>query len=252
MARRARSGTVPSSARRFIRRQWARRLSRLRVPLIAAGVLLVLGAAVWAVGFSSLLDVREVTVRGVSTASGLSVAQVREAAAVPLGRPLARLDLDAIRTRVMELPPVRTATVERSWPHTVRIGVTERTPVGVWREGAVHRLVDVEGVPFRTVDPVKTSLPIVEAAPSAGRSPELRRAGARVVADLPRSLRPRVQVVRVESVESVVIRLTDGVVVKWGSAEEGAAKAQVLQVLLRHLPAKVYDVSAPRFPATRA
>jgi cell division protein FtsQ len=244
---------VPASARRFIRRQWARRLSRLRGLLVLGAAVVLVGAAVWAVGFSSLLDVREVKVRGLSAASGLSVAHVREAAAVPLGRPLVRVDLDATRSRVMELPPVRTATVERSWPHTVHINVTERTAVAVWREGSVHRLVDVEGVPFRAVDPVKTSLPVVEIAPSADRasSAELRRAGARVVADLPDSLLARVRVVHVESVESVVVRLTDGVVVKWGSAEDGAAKARVLHVLLRRLPAKVYDVSAPRFPATR-
>lgn len=254
VSRRARSGTVASSARRFVRRQWARRLSRLRLLVVPAGVLLLVGAAVWVVAFSSVLDAREVRVGGVSTASGLTVSQVRAVAAVPLGRPLARVDLDAVRRRVMELPPVRTATVERSWPHSVRIDVTERTAVAVWREGPVHRLVDVEGVPFRTVDAVKASLPIVEAGPSAdrARSADLRRAGAQVAADLPKGLVRRVQVVRVDSVESVVVRLQDGVTVKWGSAEDGATKARVLQVLLRRLPAKVYDVSVPRFPTTRA
>ena len=45
--------------------------------------------------------------------------------------------------------------------------------------------------------------------------------------------------------------LRGGAVVRWGSAEEPAAKAQVLQLLRAQVAdADGYDVSAPEAPAT--
>ncbi|MGW5359996.1 cell division protein FtsQ/DivIB [Actinopolymorpha pittospori] len=249
------TGVSPSSARRFERRRRSGRLLRMRPLLVLAGLVVLVGVGVWVVGFSSLLDTRTVAVQGVTTASGLTVAQVRAAAEVPLRRPLARLDLDAVRTRIVaQLPPVKDATVTRSWPHEVRVMVTERKGVAVWRDGATYRLLDAEGVAFRTLPGVERGLPVVQlpATPtSPARAEELRVAGATVSAALPKKLVVRLRTVQVATPDSISLRLADGVTVFWGSAEESKAKARVLDALLPR-KATVYDVSVPTFPTTRA
>ncbi|MEQ4206012.1 FtsQ-type POTRA domain-containing protein [Actinopolymorpha sp. B9G3] len=242
-----------SSARKFARRQWSRRLLRLSPALVLASVVVLAGLAVWAFGFSTLFDARTVVVGGLTPASGLSRAEVLSSAAVPLGRPLARIDLDAVRKRVAALPAVKGASVERSWPHEVRIEATCRTPVAVWRDGSVPRVVDAEGVAFRTAEGMRTRFVTIQTA-ARESDPErvagLRQAGAQVAAALPAELRRRVETVRVRTVDSVTLHLDRGVTVMWGSADDSRSKARVLAALLKQR-AKVYDVSVPGFPTTR-
>ncbi len=248
-----RSTGSPSSERRFARRQWARRFARLGPLLVSLGVLAVAGFAVWVVGFSSLVDARSVTVRGLTSDSALSPAKVRAAARVPLLRPLIRVDLDAIRDRVSALRPVKAVEVHRSWPHDITIQITERTAVAAWSDGTVRRLVDLEGVPFRTADR-QVDLPLIvlrSARAEPGEAAALRAAGAQVADALPPKLARRVKAVEVRTLDAVTLRLGGGVMVMWGNADDSPAKARVLGALLQQR-AKVYDVSVPNFPTTKA
>ncbi|SDT04184.1 cell division protein FtsQ/DivIB [Actinopolymorpha singaporensis] len=248
-------GSANRSARRFGRRRWSRRLARMRPLLVLVAIVLVVGAGVWAVAFSSLLDARSVAVRGLTSASGLSPAQVRSAAAVPLRRPLARVDLAAVRTRIVaQLPPVKEAEVSRSWPHEVTVRIVERRAVAVWRDGSAYHLVDADGVPFRAVPDAAGAYPLVQlraGRPSPQRAEELRVVGARVAAALPRPLLRRLDTIEVKTPDAVMLRLHGGVTVVWGNAENSRLKARVLAELLPR-KAKVYDVSVPSFPTTRA
>jgi cell division protein FtsQ len=135
------------TAERFFERSRAER--RRRWIRIALGVLLVaaLGALVWLVWFSSVLAVRDVEVAGRTT---LKQAQVLQAAQVPQGRPLARVDVEGIEGRVSALDRVDTVEVSRSWPHTISISIVERKSV-VWArlDGRI-RGIDRNGIAFRT------------------------------------------------------------------------------------------------------
>ncbi|MET9020228.1 cell division protein FtsQ/DivIB [Actinopolymorpha sp. NPDC004070] len=227
----------------------------MRALFILIAVLLVVGGGVWAVAFSSLLDARSVAVSGLTPASGLTATQVRSAAAVPLRRPLARIDVAAVRTRIVaQLPPVRSAEVSRSWPHEVTVRIVERTAVAVWQDGSAYHLVDAEGVPFRAVPDAAGAYPLVRltaARPSPARVEELRVVGAQVAAALPRNLVRRVDAIEVKTPDAVTLRMTHGVTVVWGNAEQSKLKARVLAELLPR-KAKVYDVSVPSFPTTRS
>ncbi len=227
----------------------------MRALLVLLAVVLVVGVGVWAVAFSSLLDARSVAVRGLSSASGLTPAQVRSAAAVPLRRPMARIDVAAVRTRIVaQLPPVRSAEVSRSWPHEVTVQIVERKAVAVWQKGSAYHLVDAEGVPFRAVPDAAGSYPLVRlvaAKPSPQRVDELRVAGAQVAAALPKPLQRRLDSIEVKTPDAVTLRMRGGVTVVWGNAENSRLKARVLAELLPR-KAKVYDVSVPGFPTTQA
>lgn len=231
--------------RAFARRRWARRWLSWRRALLALATLLALGLGAYAVWFSSWLAAEQVTVAG---ASQLAPDEVEQAAGVPLGEPLARVDLDAVRTRVSSLAMVSEVDVVRRWPHTVAITVVERQAVAVVQIGTALRGLDAEGVVFRDYATAPPDLPRVQTA--SGASSEALREAAAVVSALPEDLVPRVDFVSVASIDRIELALRDGRTVVWGSAEDSERKAEVLAVLLEQ-QARVYDVSVPATPTTR-
>jgi cell division protein FtsQ len=238
--------TSAAETARFARRQWRRRLIALRPVAIVAGVLAVASLVGYAFYFSSWLAARDVAVSGETS---LTAKQVIAAAQVDLGTPLARLDLSAIETRVAALPAVADVSVHRSWPHTVSIEVTERTPLAaVMRDGAWW-VMDDEGVVFRRTPERDASLPVVQAG--AGAGDDALAEAAKVVAALPASVLADVKRLTAHTRDSIELRLKDHSLVRWGSADDTARKAQVLGVLLENVKASVYDVSVPEQPTTR-
>lgn len=229
-----------------IRRQ--RRRSRLRLvvrALVATLVALLLGAGVWLVGFSPVLAVQRVEVTGTSV---LDAATVERTAAISTGTPLARLDVAGIERRVGALAPVREVHVDRQWPSTVTIEVTERTPLYAVQQnqGDGYLLVDRDGVAYTTLPEPPGGL-LVVTADSAELLPDV----ATVVAALPDELRDQVHGVSADTRDSITLALSGGRTVVWGSAERSDYKATVLMALLKARKGTVYDVSAPDWPAVR-
>ena len=231
-------------SRRFGGRSWTRRLPGWKwlLSLLVAGALTA--AAVWAVFYSTLLSVTDVRVAG---AARLAPAHVERAAAVPMGEPLARLDLEAIADRVGAIPAVQTVSVARHWPHTLRITVTERVPLVVVDTSHGRRGVDASGTTFRLAAGEQDWLPRLVVDKDV--APGVLSEAARVIAALPVKLARLVEEVHAATPDSITLYLRSGDKVRWGSAARSAAKARVLAVLLRQ-PAAVYDVSVPQLPTT--
>lgn len=209
-----------------------------------AVVVLVVATAGWLVAFSPVLAARQVQVTGVTA---LTTDQVRSAAVVPIGRPLIRQDLDAIAKRVAGLRLVRTVQVSRRWPQTVTIAVQERTAVIAVAQPQGFALVDNQGHAYADVPSVPLGVVLADVYPA--NAALLTDAGT-VAAALPDELERRVRRITATSSDRFELRLTDGDVVRWGSAEESELKARVVLPLLK-LKATTYDVSAPRNPALR-
>ena len=243
-------GTVSArSARAFARRSRSRRLLRLRPVLAVLAVLGLAAVAGWAVLASPLLAVDQVRVVVSDTGTDrVDPGTVRRLAAVPAGRPLARLDLDAIGARVRTLPGVADVSVSRSWPSTVVVRVTARTPVAAIRQGTAYALVDAEGVAFQQVAAIPARLPLIVLG-LHDRDDSLR-AALDVVTALPAGMRVGVLRVTAPTPEQVTLNLRSGRVVVWGGVDRSPRKALVLAALLK-VPAAVYDVSAPDEPTTR-
>ena len=74
---------------------------------------------------------------------------------------------------------------------------------------------------------------------------------ATVVAALPQDLASRVDHVAVETVDQITLVMRDQREVLWGSAEESALKAEVVDKLLAAQEASYYDVSVPGNPTYR-
>jgi cell division protein FtsQ len=237
---------VEATRRRFLRRRRAwRRAMWLRV-LVGVVVVGLVGGLVWLVMFSSVLAVKGAEVRGTSFLSEDDVASVAQ---VPEGVPLARIDLDAIAARVESLPAVRSVDVSRGWPDQVTIDVTERVAVAaVSREGEWEGM-DETGMLFRQYPEQPEELPEVQMLTPTTSSEALAEAAA-VVSALPADLLDRVDHVGVATIDSIDLTLRNGSVVHWGSADQSAAKAEVLTLLLRE-KAREYDVTAPGRPTLR-
>ncbi|MGJ3507318.1 cell division protein FtsQ/DivIB [Enemella sp. A6] len=226
------------------RRRNRRRRIGIRTILVTVLVVLLAGAGVWLVGFSSVLAVRDISVSG---AKLLSEDQVRDTAQVPLGVPLARLDTDRIGSRLADLPPVRSVDVSRSWPHTLHIEIIERTPRFVAHNKGTWMLVDDTGFGYSEVNEAPEDLVVAKEVPDGEWSDT-----AQVVRALPSTVAERAQSVTTRGPNAIVIHLDRGVRIEWGGADRSADKALVLSSLMTAAPnAKVYNVSAPDHPTTR-
>ena len=234
-----------STRKKFLRRQRARRwLVWRRILAVLVAVALV-GGLVWLFFFSSVLAVKGAEVRGVEV---LSASEVEAVADVPLGVPLATVDLTAVEARVEGLAAVSSAEASRAWPDQVRIDVTEREAVAVVSWEGQWRGLDETGVLFRTYPEQPAGLP--EVTMSAATPVEALAEAAAVVQALPADILARVDHLEVESIDRISLELTGGSTVVWGSADESGDKAAVLEVLLRQ-KAEVYDVTAPGRPTIR-
>jgi cell division protein FtsQ len=68
------------------------------------------------------------------------------------GSPILALDLHQARARILALPWVRDATVERLLPDTVVVRITEREAVALWQRRGLYSLIDERGDPFTSED----------------------------------------------------------------------------------------------------
>ncbi|WP_109506055.1 cell division protein FtsQ/DivIB [Nocardioides speluncae] len=237
--------TIAIARKRFVRRQWARRwLAWRRIGLVVLLPLLVC-VSVWLVFFSDTLAVSGVEVEGTQV---LTPAEVRSAANVKTGEPLAQVDLGAIERRVEGMAAVRSADVSRSWPDKVLIRVEERQAVAVVEMAGRFRGLDEDGVVFRDFAKAPKTLPLIKSDSDTRR--EALSEAAHVVGALPPEIARKVDFVEVRTVDQITLSMQGGDEVQWGSADDSAQKADVLAVLLKE-PASVYDVRVPSRPTTR-
>ena len=246
-----------SSGPPLIRR--LRRLPLRTIVILAVAVVLVGAGSVWVLYGSSWLRVTRVPVSGTRV---LTPAEVREAAAVPVGAPMVSVDTGGIEARLRrKLPRIDTVEVDRSWPHGIELKVIERTPVLLVRKGRDFVEVDREGVRFATVSQPPKGVPLLKISasgtgPSAASfrrfgTDRLTRAAVRVAGDLPHAVGSLTRTVQVRSYDDIELELGNGRTVAWGSAENGPAKARSLTALMKAASgARHFDVSVPTAPAS--
>ncbi|MFI8388221.1 cell division protein FtsQ/DivIB [Streptomyces sp. NPDC085540] len=220
---------------------------------LAAAVVLAAGCT-WVLYGSSWLRVEKVAATGMDV---LTSEQVLGAAAVPVGAPLVSVDTEEIEGRVRgRLSRIDSVDVVRAWPHGIGLKVTERKPVLLIKKDANFVEVDASGVRFDTVPKAPAGVPVLEL--NAGRSPSARRfdeerllhEAVLVAGALPEPIAKETVQVKVGSYDSVVLELTGGRSVTWGSGEQSDAKGRALNALLKAAPkAARFDVSVPTAPA---
>jgi cell division protein FtsQ len=209
----------------------------------------IAGGVAWALLDSSLFAVRSVVVTGtrlVPESEVLAVAGVRS------GTPLIRVSTAQVAARVLTIRQVLGVQVTKSWPDRVVIAVRERTSaLAVALPSGGFDLIDANGVVVQSAALRPPGLPLytTTAAAAALRGDPDVAAAAAVLGELPASLRSSVTSVTVPSPDQVTLSLSSGVTVLWGSADDAAAKARELAILMQ-THARSYDVSSPATAVT--
>jgi len=252
---RARATVVPPISERKDEREAERRAAKRRRLAIVwgrrAGYALVAGALVWLVLLSPVfaLDPQKVQVSGYGTV--VDPEEVRTLVDSDEGESLATLSLGQLTSQLKDIPGVREAHVERSWPDGLVITLESREPAAaVHQAGGGYILVDDEGVQVGRSNKAPKELPTL-AVPVD--KPKVLAAALGVINAMPTELRDRIVSISAPTVDSVSFTLRKGPTVEWGSAEDSELKVKVLNVLLTSKQAKkadVIDVSAPTLPIT--
>ena len=231
---------------RLRERTRARRILLARRIAITFVTLALAAGGVWVAFFSPVFAFSSSAVV-VSGEDGTLVTadSVRSSIASFEGVPLTRLNTQAVARAVESNVAVRSASVSRRWPTSLRVSVTMRTGMAVEAASGGYWLVDDQGVAFQQV-------------PSAGEYPlatlpEDRATGAADIASALGALdeATRAQVAAVTSTGTQVnFTLRGGQAVKWGTRGDAPQKARVLATLLASVQASTYDVSSPNHPVT--
>jgi cell division protein FtsQ len=215
---------------------------------LAATVLLAVlgisGGVTWALLGSGLFAVRSVVVTGTRLVPESEVIAVAD---VQPGIPLIRVNTAQIAARVLSIRQILAVRVATSWPDRVVITVRERTAaLAVPLPGGGFDLIDANGVIVQSAASRPPGLPVytTTAAVSSLRGDPDVSAAAAVVGALPARLRSSVTSVTAPSPDQVTLELTGGVTVVWGDADDAAAKARELGILMQ-THARYYDVSSP-------
>ncbi|MFD9665429.1 cell division protein FtsQ/DivIB [Rhodococcus sp. NPDC059968] len=234
------SAARKSAAVETPRRPWYRRPAVMGV--VGVVVVVALGLVAW---FTPLLSVRETDVAG---ATSISEEQIRQVLAVPQGQPLLRVDTEGAAQRVAAIPKVASARVQRVYPSTIRVTVTERVPVVfVDSPGGTH-LFDAKAVDYEIAPPPPGVPRLVTETPGWG-DPSTE-AAIEVLESMPPQLRGQVGQVAAKSISDISVTLLDGRIVVWGGTEKSERKAAVTLPLLTQ-PGQTYDVSSPDLPTVR-
>lgn len=224
---------------------------RLRITLVAASAIVVIGLAYLAV-HSPLLNVDHVRVTG---ARRESPSAVQAATGVRRGAPLLFVDAGAVARRVERLPWVERARVHRDFPGTLSVRITEYVPTVYVRapDGRVA-LVASNGRVIaltRTVPAGAVEIRGERVVPAVGSllsPPE--------AADLVRQLPPRLgALVRAIHVgDTFALGLRGGGEIRLGTLDHLRAKGIAAVAVLDRLGGATFsyiDVSAPKAPVSR-
>lgn len=209
----------------------------------AAAVVLLIGGSVGA-AYSPLFAVQSVRVVGAET---LDTAAVQAALAPQLGTPLPLVDHAAVEDVLLDFPLIETYAIEARPPHELVIRIVERTPVGVIAGDGGFTVVDAAGVALSTTPEQPAGQPLITA--EGGPTSRAFAAVGQVLRSLPQSLREQVSAASAATAQDVHLTLgATGTEVIWGTADESAYKALVLEKAMIAQPpgsVSVYDVSSP-------
>ena len=231
--------------------EWFRSQSgRRRAAIVVAGVV-CLSAGAFLASRTSAFDARRIEVTG---AHHLRPADVVRTAGVSSDTNVLWFDEDAAERRLEAEPWIAHADVSGAFPLTIRIDLTERTPVAVLA-GGTGGLIAGDGTALGTQAGTK-GLPRIElgtATPAEG-VPSSPVGAARILGAMPPGLRSDVREVRVMLDGTLELRLRGGPRVRFGTPADAEAKVAAIRRVLAwaHDEAgaiRTLSVVAPSAPA---
>lgn len=231
---RTRTGSTAAGMQAPVHARFADRARRARRPrrrlwgwfAVVLGLVVTLVVTLW---WSPVFVVEQVVVTGVD---GDIADQASDNAALPLGRPLARVDTEAVGARVEQDLRIASAKISRAWPDTVTIEVALREPaLLIDQDGArALQVADASGVIFTQSPQRLEGVPVISAPRGEIAAESLSGVGL-MLAALPPELAEQVSWVRLTADGDLRFRM-GSVSVEWGRPDQEQMKAQVVQAFL--------------------
>jgi len=235
---------------------------RRRLALLCLAVAVVLApGGYWLLASSSAFAVSGISVSG---GGAIVSAEVRQAAVEAVhGRSLLQVDAGDVARAVERLPYVRSAVVDRSFPHTLSIRITTYRPAAAVRSGKTAYLVSEDGRVLARDVPATSRLPVIRVAKGLVLTPgrSVPAGGITAALDVVRAV-PDVFARRVGHVHkltggesSIVAILGHGLQLRLGSSAQLDLKLRVAVRVLRSMQSATrtalayVDVSVPSRPA---
>ena len=208
--------------------------------LVVALTLILFALAAYALGWSNLLTVSSVEIKGTGTYLSTTIKP---------GEKLARIEPRAVAKEYEKLDWVQRAEVSRNWINgKITITITERLPIAIFND----RAIDKDGVSFAITNQSTKGLPRIQ-APSIDSA----ITAAAFFSALPQEIASSVQLVKVGNGEMYTLQMqaTGHVIeVVWGSNQDNALKSTVYKALIaRAENSKIHqlDLSAPHAPIVK-
>jgi cell division protein FtsQ len=223
-----------------------RRLRRVTVAACVASAL-VLG---YGATRTPLLDVDHVRVRG---GEHVDADTLVAAAGVHRGATMVGVDPGAAARRVEAVPWVDEARVERSWPGTVRIVVTERSPVAVVEAtDTLSAVVDVTGRVVDMSDAPPGGLLALTGVRGRIAEGEVLPRAARDALAVVGTLRERVPQGALAVSTELEVTIFGGGRVRFGSTDRLDEKVVAVETVLANVELACLEVLDVRVPANPA
>jgi cell division protein FtsQ len=227
---------------------------------------LVAGAAglgyVWLKG-SGMFTLHSVAVRGGTESDRVAARDAVARAAA--GRSLLSLSPAQVAKAIEQVPTIRVASVDRDFPHTLRIRIVpERAVALAVSTGHYRSLVAASGRVLRVFDTNEALPSLPRIWPKANERPVPGgsmhspgiQAALEALASRPEGFRAKIANVKVEPERGIVMRLRGGLDIVIGPPLQLDQKLRAAAWVLRHYPTRderaqlIYaDVSAPDRPA---
>ncbi|MSO40547.1 MAG: FtsQ-type POTRA domain-containing protein [Solirubrobacterales bacterium] len=221
-------------------RLWARRLAALGIVLVALAVLYM----AWFRN-SSLVSVNDVEVEGVTANSGQVTRALASAAD---GMTTLHVTQDELDAAVAPFPTIAAVSADPSFPHKLKITVTERLPVAVAQVGGREVAVAADGFVLEGVDFDPGKLPTLEAGRVDGtRLDDDGVAQAVIIGAAPAGLRERMESASYDTELGVVLTVDGAPELRFGDGSRAEAKWEAAAAVLADsgLSGSYVDVSVP-------
>lgn len=238
---------VSPEARRFTSATRNRRIG-FAIFASAFGSLLLL---VLATIFTPMLAVEKIEVTGVTRLKEKSIVN---ALTSQLGKPLPTVSSGDITKALKSFPLIESFSIISLPPHTLRVQIAERQPIGVISVSGTNYLYDPAGVRIGIANGSE-DLPVIAIQGSPEKSAEFK-AAIEVLMALPADLLARVAEINAKSKDDVTLRLRgySGQRIIWGDGSDSVLKSKVLDALIanqKKTDRVTFDVSSPNAPVVR-
>ena len=229
----------------------AKSRKRKTVLLIVVSSLGALLALVFATVFTPLLAVEKIEVGGLKRLKEKSIVN---ALTSQIGKPLPMVSPAEISKALTAFALIESFSVVSLPPHTLKIQISERQPIGVILLGGTNYLYDPAGVRIGIASGGER-LPKISISGDPEDSKEFD-AAIEVLMALPASLLERVSEINAKSKDDVTLRLRgySGQRIIWGDGSDSVLKSKVLDALVanqKETDRVTFDVSSPNAPVVR-